>query len=112
MEELQDAGYNTIDASSGSEGMSKIYKYSPDLILCDITMIDMDGYQVLTELRQSAPEYANTKFIFISALADRKNIIVGKARGGDDYITKPIDFELLLVTIAAHLRQPVQAANS
>lgn len=68
-------------------------------------MPDMDSYQVLAELRRDYPWYANVPFLFLSALADRKEVILGKFRGADDCITEPIDFELLLVTVASHLRQ-------
>ena len=101
--ELRDAGHETIEASTGREGLRLLQATSPDIIVCDVGMPDMNGYEVLAELNERHPEHSNTPFIFLSALADRKNVIAGKQLGADDYLTKPIDVELLLATIEARL---------
>ncbi len=105
VEELRDAGYETVEAANGREGLEAIEKRKPDLVLCDITMPQMTGYQMLTALRDNHPEYADLPFVFLSALADRKDILAGRQMGADDYVTKPVDFEMLLATVESRLRQ-------
>ncbi len=105
VEELRDAGYDTVEAGDGRAGLEAIVAQKPDLVLCDITMPVMDGHSLLKELRDKHPDQADLPFIFLSALADRDHVIVGKRLGADDYLTKPIDFELLLATVEARLGQ-------
>ena len=105
VEELRDAGYETVEAGDGRAGLEAIIAQKPDLVLCDITMPVMDGHSLLKELRDKHPDQADLPFIFLSALADRDHVIVGKRLGADDYLTKPIDFELLLATVEARLGQ-------
>ena len=105
VEELRDAGYETIEATNGQEGLDAIVKHSPDLVLCDVAMPVMGGHALVSTLRENHTLYADLPFIFLSALADRTDVIAGKKLGADDYLTKPIDFELLVVTVEARLRQ-------
>jgi len=105
VDQLRETGYDTYEASNGVEGMDIIRRVCPDLVLCDITMPKMNGYQLLEELRANHPEHAETPFIFLSALADRKDVIAGKQLGADDYLTKPVDFGDLQSTIQARLGQ-------
>lgn len=105
VDELTDEGHETIEASNGEEGLAAIMKYKPDLVLCDVNMPGMDGYQLLTTLRENHPELADMPFIYLSALADRKDVIGGRKLGADDYLTKPIDFEMLLNSVETRLNQ-------
>ncbi len=105
VEELRDAGYATVEAANGREGMEAIARHKPDLVLCDITMPEMNGYEMLTALRDDHPEFADLPFVFLSALADRKDILSGRQLGADDYVTKPIDFEMLMATVGSQVRQ-------
>ena len=105
VEELRDAGYETVEAENGEAGLAAIKADKPDLVLCDITMPGMDGYQLLAELRENHPELADMPFVFLSALADNKQVIAGRSLGADDYLTKPVDFDMLLVTLKSRLRQ-------
>ena len=105
VEELQDAGYATVEAANGREGMEAIARHKPDLVLCDITMPEMNGYEMLTALRDNHPELADMPFVFLSALADRKDILSGRQLGADDYVTKPIDFEMLMATVGSQVWQ-------
>ena len=73
VEELRDAGYETVEAANGREGLEAIEKRIPDLVLCDITMPQMNGYEMLAALRAKEPKYADLPFVFLSALADRKD---------------------------------------
>lgn len=105
VEELSDIGYDTIEAADGKAGLDAIVQQQPDLVLCDITMPKMSGHALLEELRSNYPDQADLPFIFLSALADREHVLAGKRLGVDDYLTKPIDFELLSATIEARLSQ-------
>lgn len=104
-EELREAGYGVIEAADGDETLRQINAVAPDLILCDINMPGCNGYEVLTELRRSRPDLADIPFVFLTALSDPREIVDGKRLGADDYLVKPIDFDLLLATIEARLRQ-------
>ena len=104
VEELEDEGYEVACAVNGSEGLKLIQDFKPQLVLSDITMPVLDGYGMLEGLRE-LKAFHSTPIVFLSALADRRHIIQGKKMGVDDYVTKPIDFELLLATIEARLRE-------
>lgn len=103
--ELRDAGHVVHEAADGREGLMAILAHEPDLVLCDVNMPGMSGYDVLAELRERHPERAGAPFVFLSALADRRDIVAGKQLGADDYLTKPVDIEILLATVAARLAQ-------
>ena len=103
VEELHGAGYDTIEAENGAEGLKAILACRPDLVLSDITMPVMNGYDLMQAIRSEHPEMAEMPFIFLSALADRQNIVVGRQLGADDYLTKPIDYDLLLATVESRL---------
>lgn len=99
VEELEDAGFATLQASNGREGLEMILAKWPDIVICDITMPEMDGHQVLAEIQLNHPELSNVPFIFLTALADKDNMITGLQSGAADYLTKPIDFDILLAKI-------------
>lgn len=103
--ELKDAGYDIVEAENGEEGLNKVLKHTPDLILCDINMPVMDGYEFLKKLRRDHPEYARIPIIFLTAYSQRDQVIEGKKMGADDYITKPVDFDAMLATVESRLRQ-------
>jgi len=104
-EELEDSGYEVIQAGDGKEGLEQILEHRPDLVLSDITMPNMDGYELLRAVRTEHAEFAEMPFIFLSALSDRDHVLDGMRIGADDYLIKPIDFELMLVKVEASLRQ-------
>lgn len=103
-EELEAAGYVVFQASDGREALALLRASRPDLVVCDITMPNMSGLDLLAHVR-AEPDLADLPFIFLTALADRRDIIAGKAAGVDDYLTKPIDYDLMLITVAARLEQ-------
>lgn len=108
VEELCEAGYRVIEAGTGEEALAQCLATRPDLVLCDISMPEMNGYDVLRELRQQPGGFADIPFLFLSALADRQQVVEGKLLGADDYLTKPVDFDLLLATIHTRLRQIIR----
>lgn len=102
---LRYGGHQTVSAGNGKEGLEVALKAHPDLILSDINMPVMDGGKFLESVRAQPAEVANTPFVFLSAYAEREAVIEGKRIGADDYVTKPIDHDLLLETVNARLRQ-------
>jgi diguanylate cyclase (GGDEF)-like protein len=103
--EIEDFEVET--AINGMQGLQQAKKNIPDLILCDVMMPKLDGYQVLTELRKQ-PETANIPFIFLTAKAERTDLRQGMNLGADDYLTKPCSSEELLEAIAARLQRNAQ----
>jgi len=104
-EELEEAGYEILQAGDGKEGLEMILTYHPDLVLCDISMPKMSGLQLLQEVRDNYPLFAEMPIILLSALADRERVLEGLREGADAYLTNPIDFELLLIRVQTSLRQ-------
>jgi DNA-binding NarL/FixJ family response regulator len=102
-EELAERGFEASIAHNGQEGLLAILQDKPDLVLCDISMPIMSGFEVLERLTGIAPQLGHIPFVFLTALADRDNELKGRQLGADDYVTKPIDFELLTTIINARL---------
>lgn len=104
-DELVEAGYKVIEAGNGELALEMLRRTRPDLILCDISMPGLNGYEVLDAVQAKGPEAASIPFVFLSALGDPREVVEGKRRGADDYLVKPIDYDLLLATVEARLRQ-------
>ena len=104
-DELREAGYRVAEAADGATLLARLATCTPDLVLCDIMMPGLDGYGVLEGLRRDHPHLAHVPVVFLSALSMTEAVIRGKRAGADDYLTKPIDYDLLLSTIEARLRQ-------
>lgn len=102
-EDLGDRGNLVFVAHDGQAGVTHILREEPDLVLCDISMPAMSGFEVLERLNAVAPRLANMPFVFLTALADRENELKGRRLGADDYVTKPIDFDILDAVISARL---------
>ena len=102
-EELIDRGYAVTLAHDGREGFAAILKTMPDLVLSDISMPMMSGFELLERLIALAPRFAKMPFVFLTALTDRENELKGRQLGADDYVTKPIDFDVLATIITARL---------
>jgi DNA-binding response OmpR family regulator len=102
-EELVERGYAVTLAHDGREGLTAILKTMPDLVLSDISMPLMSGFELLERLIGLAPRFAKMPFVFLTALTDRDNELKGRHLGADDYVTKPIDFEVLAAIVAGRL---------
>ncbi|MBM1817447.1 response regulator [Pseudosulfitobacter pseudonitzschiae] len=105
LEELVAAGYEAVGAATGREALRVLGSARPDLILCDISMPELDGHGFLKILRAEHPELAHVPLVFLTALDGRDAIIGGKRAGADDYLVKPVDYDLMLATIEARLRE-------
>jgi DNA-binding response OmpR family regulator len=95
-------GYEVVEAENGSEGLYLAESSRPDLILLDVMLPDISGFDVCREVRKSG---SAVPIIILSAKTDEIDIVVGLEIGTDDYITKPFRARELLARIAAHLRR-------
>lgn len=95
-------GYEVVEAENGSEGLYLSESSRPDLILLDVMLPDISGFDVCREVRKSG---SAVPIIILSAKTDEIDIVVGLEIGTDDYITKPFRARELLARIAAHLRR-------
>jgi DNA-binding NarL/FixJ family response regulator len=102
-EELTDRGFDVVVAHDGHEGFVSILKIAPDLVLCDVSLPIMSGFEVLERLNALAPRLQHEPFVFLTALAGRDNELRARRLGADDYVIKPIDFDLLEMIIKARL---------
>ncbi len=100
--ELQ--SYQTLTTSSSLAGLQLAKQKLPSLVICDVVMPDLDGYAVLSELRQQA-ETARIPFIFLTGRADRADIRLGMELGADDYLTKPFTQAELLGAVQSCLNR-------
>lgn len=95
---LQLEGHEVIEAASGEAGLAAAGKLRPDVVLCDILMPGIDGYEVLAALRGD-PQTAGLPFIFLTASANRSERAQAIARGADDYLVKPVRIAEVLAAI-------------
>lgn len=102
-EELTERGYRVSVAHNGLDGFAAVLRDPPDLVLCDVSMPVMDGFALLTRLRALAPRFADIPFVFLTAMAQRDAELKGRRLGADDYVTKPVDFDILESILEARL---------
>ncbi len=103
-EHIRKIGITPIPAQTGSAGIDLFLKERPDLVLLDIIMPDLDGYEVARQIRQLEPPGEWTPIIFLSSLSKDQDIEKGIAAGGDDYLLKPISEVVLAAKIRAMQR--------
>ncbi len=101
---LEDAGYEVVDTGSGLEGIDLARCEKPDLVLCDVGLLDVSGYEVLKSLRAAA-ETHNTPVVLITGLADLQGMREGMRLGADDYLPKPFELEELKALVGGRLRK-------
>ena len=104
-ETLKGWGHEVGTAADGSQGFKIIKEWRPDLVLSDINMPNGTGFDLIRHIKSLDPDYAGMAFLFISALSAPKVVVEGLDIGADDYITKPVDYELLKAKLEAHLRK-------
>ena len=102
---LEKSGFETIEAYDGTEGVEKAYSESPDLILLDIMLPKMDGFEACKKIR----EKLSTPIIMLTAREEEVDKILGLELGADDYITKPFSVRELMARIKANLRRMTPA---
>ena len=101
---LDAEGFEALEAADGSTGVELARQQVPDLILCDIMMPDLDGYEVLEALRQT-PNTKTIPFIFLTAKAENSDWRHGMELGADDYLIKPFNIVGLLGAISMRLKK-------
>jgi CheY-like chemotaxis protein len=104
------AGYSVVEAKNGKAGLTLAQESLPDIILCDVSMPKMDGFEVLMALRQSEAT-ASIPLIFLTARADRSFLRHGMELGADDYLTKPFTHNELLTAVKARLARKTTMSN-
>lgn len=102
-EDLSDRGYEVSVAHDGQVGLQRLLESPPDLVLADVNLPVLSGFEVLERLTENGAVCPKVPFVFLTALADRDNELKGWRLGADDYVTKPVDFEVLAALIAARL---------
>ena len=96
-------GYQTLSAATGKDGLARALQEAPDLILLDIMMPEMSGWDVLRALRQKG---LDVPVIMLSARGEEVDRVLGLELGADDYVTKPFSLRELLARVRAVLRRP------
>lgn len=99
---LSQEGYKVIEAKDGLDALDKYKKNTPDLIMLDIIMPGMNGYQTLSTLKKSH-NLDDTPVIMLSAKGDLINKMKGKMAGSAEYLTKPFNALQLMKTVKQHL---------
>jgi two-component system OmpR family response regulator len=102
------AGFDTLEAKDGMGALTLIRKHKPDLLIIDINMPVMDGFEVLERVRASKNQ---VPAIMLTARKDRTDVSRGLRLGADDYVTKPFGLEELLLRVRAILRRSQPAVE-
>jgi DNA-binding NarL/FixJ family response regulator len=111
---LEMEGFTPLSAANGREGVALAKRKSPDVILCDVSMPELDGHGVLEALRADEAT-VSIPFIFLTARSDKKDLRTGMNLGADDYLTKPASAEEVLAAVRSRLdrhQEKEQAAMS
>lgn len=107
-ETLRIAGFDPITANSGAQALTLTRKESIDLVLLDINLPLLDGFQVLTKIRQTHP---SMPVIMLTARQDKRDVIEGFNLGADDYVVKPFSVEEVILRVNALLRRSAPLEN-
>ncbi len=107
---LEFEGFHAVGASNGTAGISLAREQTPNLVVCDIMMPDMDGYSVLSALRK-VPQTALIPLIFLTAKVTMADLRRGMELGADDYLTKPCTVEQFLAAINSRLHRQEQLSQ-
>ncbi|WP_307847289.1 response regulator transcription factor [Streptomyces sp. F63] len=107
---LRYAGFTVAAAGTGQEALDRAREVSPDLVLLDVMLPDLDGFEVIRRLREGhrpavAPGSGHVPVVFLTARDATRDKIEGLVLGGDDYVTKPFDLQELIARIRAVLRR-------
>jgi DNA-binding response OmpR family regulator len=104
---LEDEGYEVIQAPNGRTGLASSTNEHPDLVLLDLRLPDISGFEVCREIRQRS----NVPIIIVTAQTDTHDLVAGLEAGADDYVTKPINTKELAARIRAALRRLVRESS-
>lgn len=101
---LEDEGYDVVQAPNGRLGLTMVTSEQPDLVLLDLRLPDVSGFEVCREIRQRS----NVPIIIVTAQTDTHDLVAGLEAGADDYVTKPVNTKELAARIRAALRRLVR----
>ena len=110
VEVLEEEGFTVAVAHNGLDGLAALGK-RPDLVLCDIDMPDLSGFEVLEHIRQRKLLAPAVPFIFVTAFSQRSYHIQAQQLGCDNFVTKPLDFELLIAIVCNRLAKTASQAS-
>lgn len=108
---LESENFDVLTAPSVEKAIEQLKTSTPDLIVSDITMPGKNGFDFFTHVR-SLPTLQHVPFLFLSAHSDSESVVAGKEIGSDDYLTKPVDFHLLLSSIRGKLKRKEQLSEA
>ena len=100
-------GYNVLEAMDGQTGLELALSENPDLILLDVMLPKMDGFEVCRKVREKRP---NVPILMLTAREEEVDKVLGLELGADDYITKPFSVRELMARVKANLRRTSAAA--
>jgi DNA-binding response OmpR family regulator len=100
-EDLVDRGFDVIIAHDGEEGLTAILQDQPDLVVCDVNLPLMSGFELAEHVAARAPNFDRLPFVFLTAMSDQRSQSEARKRG--TYVAKPIDFDRLGLVIDARL---------
>jgi len=106
---LKGAGFDAEVAENGAQGLERVKESEPDLILLDLLLPEIDGFEVCKQIREVDED---VPIIMITALEDQRSKLKGFSVGADDYITKPFSIEELLARIRANLKRTLKTTKS
>lgn len=106
---LRQSGFGFSHATDGAQGLSSVQQASPDLVILDLMLPDMDGLQVCQKIRALSGAQAQTPVLMLTAKGDPMDRIIGLELGADDYLPKPFEPRELLARIRAILRRKADA---
>lgn len=109
---LELSGYTVTTAKNGKEGFDKIFEFEPEMVICDVNMPVLSGYELLSTINQEMSPESLPSFIFLTAKADVLDIRKGMKLGADDYVTKPFDHDELLRIIKERLEKRESLSTS
>jgi iron(II)-dependent oxidoreductase len=107
---LEMEGYQVLAATNGEEALGMLERITPDLILADIMMPEMDGYELYKHVHQDE-RWVRVPFIFLTARTSREDVRLGKEMGADDYITKPFDPEDVVAAVRGRLKRMAEVTG-
>ena len=111
-EYLRQSGYGFTHAADGASGLSALQTATPDLVILDLMLPDMDGLEVCRRIKSQTSDSASAAVLMLTAKGDPMDRIIGLEIGADDYLPKPFEPRELLARIRAVLRRGAEAGNS
>jgi len=107
---LRFEGFEVRDAANGRRGLELVREWTPDFIICDLMMPELDGYGMLEALRAD-PQLKSIPFLCLTARAERRDMRKAMELGADDYLTKPFTAEELLAALGAATAKAARTAG-